>query len=263
MLRSLVLILLIVNAAFFAWSQGWLNSVVGVRPDAQREPHRLTQQVRPDQIVVARPQPTGESQPDRPQAQPEMPATAASGAQAASEASSTPAPGASVALPAATAQLAAAAREPSLCVEAGPFNASEYSSVEAALRPVLPPGSWAGHTVAIQGLWLVYMGPYGDADALERKQVELRRIKGLNFEEVRTPANLALGLSLGRYTRIEDAEAGLNVLRNRGIRTARIVNIRPKMDVQVVKVAQATERMQVTLASIRLPQGKGFTACRP
>jgi len=33
--------------------------------------------------------------------------------------------------------------------------------------------------------------------------------------------------------------------------------------VQVVKVAQATERMQVTLASIRLPQGKGFTACRP
>lgn len=254
MLRSLVLILLIVNAAFFAWSQGWLNNVVGVRPDAQHEPHRLDQQVRADQIVVARPLPTGDPQPVTPLTSPETAASGASATSAASEATpSTLAATASNALP---------DKEASLCVEAGPFNASEHSSVEATLRPLLPAGSWSSHVVAIQGLWLVYMGPYADADMLERKQIELRRIKGLNFEEVRTPANLALGLSLGRYTRIEDAEAGLNVLRNRGIRTARIVNIRPKMDVQIVKVTQATVRMQVTLAGVKLPQGKGFTACR-
>ncbi len=32
MLRSLVLILLLLNLAFFSWTQGWLTTVVGVHP---------------------------------------------------------------------------------------------------------------------------------------------------------------------------------------------------------------------------------------
>jgi hypothetical protein len=34
------------------------------------------------------------------------------------------------------------------------------------------------------------------------------------------------------------------------------------MDLQLVRVAQANETMQVALAGVKLPQGKGFVACR-
>lgn len=262
MLRSLVLILLIVNAAFFAWSQGWLNQLVGVQPDAQHEPDRLSKQIHPDKIVVlAATSPTaGKAH----QANPVPSPDAASAAASAASAASAPVYGASAATVTSSPAMAAATSNKDMkCVEAGPFSAAEYASVEATVRAALPSGSWNSHTVAIQGLWLAYMGPYPDADMLERKRAELRRIKGLNFEEVHTPAHLAQGLALGRYTRLQDAEAGLNTLRNRGIRTARIVNVRPSMDVQVLRVPQATVNMQVALASMKMPQGKNFSPCQP
>ncbi|MGC4062838.1 MAG: hypothetical protein QM749_19175 [Aquabacterium sp.] len=265
MLRSLVLILLIVNATFYAWSHGWLNKVVGVQPDAQHEPQRLAQQVNADKIKVATPPADDKTEGQAAHADGKPAPDVASGASTASAASAADA--ASAPTPAETATSADATTlankdTGSICVEAGPFNPTESAAVDAMLKPMLPAGSWSSHAVAIQGLWLVYMGPYTDGDMLERKQAELRRIKGLNFEEVRTPASLAQGISLGRYNRQEDAEAGLNVLRSRGIRTARVVNIRPNMDVQVVRVAHATVKMQVSLAGLKMPQGKGFTACR-
>ncbi|MEY4766425.1 MAG: hypothetical protein RI907_3098, partial [Pseudomonadota bacterium] len=57
MLRSLVLILILVNAAFWAWTQGWLDAVVGtaVRPDSQHEPQRLAKQLHADQVAIVAP----------------------------------------------------------------------------------------------------------------------------------------------------------------------------------------------------------------
>ena len=50
MLRTLVIALLLANAAFFAWTQGWLDGVVGSSAHAEREPQRLAQQVRPEAV---------------------------------------------------------------------------------------------------------------------------------------------------------------------------------------------------------------------
>ncbi len=50
MLRALVVLLLLANAAFFAWTQGWLDSVVGVRASDDRDTQRLTRQVRPEDV---------------------------------------------------------------------------------------------------------------------------------------------------------------------------------------------------------------------
>lgn len=238
MLRSLVLVLLLANAGFYAWSHGWLNDVIGLQPDAQREPQRLKRQVNADQLTVV----------GAPSAAPASP----------SSSSSTPP---NQVEPAASGTEASAGR--TICVEAGPFTAAEQPQVEATLKPVLAANSWTTDTVAVPGVWLTYMGPYADADVLARKLTELRRIRGLNFEEVKTPANLAPGLSLGRYGRLEDANAALNTLKLRGIRTARVVTLRPAMEVQVVRVAQADINTQVALSALRLPQGKSFAACRP
>lgn len=52
MLRLLVLLLVLANVGFYAWSQGLLVAVLPWPPDA-REPQRLQQQVRPEAIRVA------------------------------------------------------------------------------------------------------------------------------------------------------------------------------------------------------------------
>jgi len=257
MLRSLVLVLMLVNAGFYAWSHGWLNDFVGIQPEAQREPQRLSQQVHADQLIVTA-------------ASSAAPASAAAtGSTAAVEAASSgsaPAAAASDVVMAAAATTSPPTDTPpkrAICVEAGPFSATEQAQVDAALKATpLSPKLWTTDNVTVQGLWLVYMGPYADADVLARKLTELRRIKGLSFEEIHTPASLSPGLSLGRYSHIEDANGALATLKLRGIRTARIVTLRAPMELQVVRVPQADVNTQVTLSGVKLPQGKVFTACR-
>jgi hypothetical protein len=52
MLRAFVLALLLFNLAFFAWTQGWLDSVLGTRSTGDREPERLARQVRPETVRI-------------------------------------------------------------------------------------------------------------------------------------------------------------------------------------------------------------------
>ena len=55
MLRALVVTLLVANLAFFAWSQGWLDSIVSDRSTGDREPERLALQVRPELVRILPP----------------------------------------------------------------------------------------------------------------------------------------------------------------------------------------------------------------
>ena len=50
MLRAFVFALLVANLGFFAWSQGWLDGVVGARSIGDREPERMARQVRPELV---------------------------------------------------------------------------------------------------------------------------------------------------------------------------------------------------------------------
>jgi len=52
MLRALIVALLLANLAFFAWAQGWLDGVAGLRSIGDREPERLQRQVRPELIRI-------------------------------------------------------------------------------------------------------------------------------------------------------------------------------------------------------------------
>jgi len=46
-LARLALLLILVNAGFFAWSQGWLDGLAFLRAQPEREPQRLTRQFQP------------------------------------------------------------------------------------------------------------------------------------------------------------------------------------------------------------------------
>ncbi len=51
MLRLLILLLLLANVAYFAWTQGALAKL-GIAPAHQTEPERLQQQVQPELLLV-------------------------------------------------------------------------------------------------------------------------------------------------------------------------------------------------------------------
>ena len=57
MLRAIVIALVLANAAFFAWTQGWIDNVVGIRSIGDREPERVLRQIRPETIRIV-PTPT-------------------------------------------------------------------------------------------------------------------------------------------------------------------------------------------------------------
>jgi hypothetical protein len=55
MLRLFVLVLVLANIGFYAWTQGMLDGVVGARPTGDREPERMAKQVNPDAVRVMPP----------------------------------------------------------------------------------------------------------------------------------------------------------------------------------------------------------------
>lgn len=52
MLRAALLVLVGANLLFFAFSQGWMDGVLGLRSLGDREPGRLGSQVRPESITL-------------------------------------------------------------------------------------------------------------------------------------------------------------------------------------------------------------------
>jgi hypothetical protein len=219
MLRLLLLALLVANLGFYSWTQGWLDSVVGVRATGDREPERLARQVRPETVVILPPE------------------SAASGAAAA-------------AVPA--------------CLEAGPFSAVELVAAITALKQLLPAASesgWAEVKTETPGSWIVYMGKFTDAEALAKKEQELKRLK-LDFEIMRSPPALDRGLSLGRFEARTAADKALERFTQQGVRTARVVELSPPGSASLLRAARADAELTAQLVALKTTSlGKGFAAC--
>lgn len=181
MLRFLVLALLLINAVYFAWTQGFLQTL-GFAPAQQSEPQRLAQQVRPEVLRLLTAQELRQLAP-----------------------------------------LGGAAAEPVACLQAGLFDEAQSATLRSTLEPALPPGSWSLEAALEPARWIVYMGPYANAEAQAGKRAELAALNlGLRFETISNPA-LELGLSLGHFDTQAAATQALNALSRRGVRTARVV----------------------------------------
>ena len=206
LLRTTALALLFANGAYFAWSQGLL-APVGLAPASAREPQRLQQQIRPEALRVT-------------------PATSAA---------SEPEPMASAA-PAVPASQAEAPPAALACLQTGPFDNAQVQALRQALGAGgVPASAWSLEPVAPPERWIVYMGRYNDADALEKKRAELRALR-VDTAPI-TQAALAPGLSLGVFSTQDAANEHLAQLARRGVRTARVV----------------AEHREPTAARLRLP----------
>ena len=237
MLRLAVIALLLANAGYYAYTQGWLRSAGLVTPE-QAEPQRLQQQIRPETLKVLRAQ-GATNNPTPP------PAPAA--APAADTAASTPAP------------TAAAPSDAGECLQAGIFDEKQATALRTAAAS-LPQGSWTLEPTPITGRWMIYMGRFDDQDTLDKKRAELRARK-VDFD--RAGGTLEPGLSLGRFSTEEAAQRGLTALNAQGVRTARVIQERQAATGFILKLPAVTDaQRQQWLATLRPAMaGKTLGSC--
>ena len=237
MLRLAVIALLLANAGYYAYTQGWLRSAGLVTPE-QAEPQRLQQQIRPETLKVLRAQ--GATNNPTP---PPAPAVA----PAADTAASTPAP------------TAAAPADAGECLQAGIFDEKQATALRTAAAS-LPQGSWTLEPTPITGRWMIYMGRFDDQDTLDKKRAELRARK-VDFD--RAGGTLEPGLSLGRFSTEEAAQRGLTALNAQGVRTARVIQERQAATGFILKLPAVTDaQRQQWLATLRPAMaGKTLGSC--
>ncbi len=249
MLRALVVLLVLANLGFWAWSVGALE-FIGLAPARERDPSRVAQQVRPEAVRVLAPAEAATALGARGAAATVGAATAASPVGAASAALAGANPAAA-----------------SLCLEAGPFAPAAVEAAERVLATALPAGSWTRTIKDIAAQYAVALGPYADRDALQRKADELGRLR-VTFEETNLPAEGAgpalaqRGYVLGRYDNRAGAEAALAAFNTRGVRTARVAVLRDASSEMRLRIDNASPTLAEQARTISAAAlGAGFAPC--
>jgi len=217
MLRALVLLFLLVNAALYFW----LQSDATLQSD--REPQRLGRQVSPDSVQVL----------------PDLPAASgAKGAAAAASPVSLMASGPDVVLagaPAATA-LRKTSETDVDCSETAGLDDTQFAALKTALaKGGVPADGIAERRESKGGAWMVYLGRFADPQAWQQKADELKKLD-VKFDRVNVPATLAPGLSLGQFTNQADATKKLDEMTKHGVHTARVVTLTPPTIVRHLQV---------------------------
>ena len=223
MLRLAVVLLLLANAGYYAWSQGLLRGW-GLAPVDESEPQRMEQQIAPQNLRLLPQGGKGAASSAAP-AGPASPATAAAPA------------------------------EPPACLQAGVFDARQADALRQAAA-VLPEGSWTLEPTPITGRWMVYMGRFPDEEAVAKKRAELRTLK-IPYD--RPGAALEPGLSLGRFSTEEAAQRGMALLANQGVRTARVVQERADAPGFMLRLPAVNDTLRTRLDTTLQPALAGKT----
>ena len=300
MLRLLVLVLLLGNVGFFAWSQGFL-AVYGWAPVQQSEPQRLQRQLQPEAIELVQERlvnvPStsaltssaaaiadlaGPSTPITPTV-PTVPTVFASGV-AAAEVASAPASGLALPAQASSAVLlgSAAFTGAGSCLQSAFYTDAQASALRSRLEAAattstaattvasagvratslsLPASAWLLEPAIEPARWIVYMGRYTSQEELDKKRGQLRQIGISNFEALLNPA-LQPGFSLGHFSNQAQAESALVQATGRGVRTARVVLERPEQRGQRLRLPKADSAMRQAVEALKQPlDRRALLAC--
>ena len=222
MLRILVLVLLLANGVYFAWSQRYFQ-MYGFAPVTLTEPQRLQAQIKPENIRLLT-----EAELERAQALASQPA-----------------------------QPPQPARD---CLQAGPLNDKQVAQVRKALDAALPAGSWGIETTPAPARWVIYMGRFASDEVMLKKQAELKAL-GVDGQAA-AAGELEPGLVLAVLESEAAANTELARLAAKGIRTARVLQGRDAGPVNLLKIPAATEPMRAKLAEAKAAlAGVALKAC--
>ena len=196
-MRTLFLLLLLGNVAFFAWSR------YVAPPEASADPLPLERQIEPEKLKVIAPR--------------DLPPAAARPASAPTAAP--PAP--QVAL---------------RCVEWGSFTLADAPRAEKALEPLALGARLAQRRTEEAAGWWVFIPPQGTRPAALRKAAELKALSIEDYFIVQEDGPYRWALSLGVFRTEDAAQARLAALRAQGVRSAQVgprETIVPKVWLQV------------------------------
>jgi hypothetical protein len=240
MLRSLILLLIALNAAYFAWSQGHLAQF-GWKPAPVSEPHRVAQQIKPEGLRLLPPDETKKLIAENDAI------NADKGYMTVKDAKFAAAEGA----PTGTALA---------CLVSGVLDEAQSMGVLAALGGQVPADSWRIDATPQPARWILYMGKFESMDLANRKRGELRALN-VPTEALRNPA-MEPGVSLGGHDNQIAANAALAKLATRGVRTARVVQERTEQRGFTLHVPQADEATRAKLEGLKALLGdKGLQPC--
>ncbi len=255
--RALVVVLLLANGVFFAWSRDWLDPLLGGTRWDDREPLRLARQIRPEDIRIRSAKPSAASA-----AVAWTPVRSAPEAMEADAASASMAASAAPVVAATPAASATPTTGPTACLQAGPFSDSDAAGLGRELGAAGVAADQWRMVDAAPLRWWVYMGRYDNDEIVTRKSEELRRIN-VRYDAVRVPADLSPGLVLARLPEQAQAEAEWTRLISRGVRTARVIEVPGVPPGRTVLVANADAALQARLQALRSPTlaGRSFAPC--
>lgn len=154
------------------------------------------------------------------------------------------------------------APKPAACLQVGVFDEAQSARLRTALASAeLPQGSWLLEDAVAPGRWIVYMGKFSSPEALAKKRGELANLN-LKLQPLTNPA-LQPGLSLGGFDSQMAANALLDALGRRGVRTAQVVQEYPPMRGTLLRVLAADDALRTRLEILKPAlAGKAWVACR-
>jgi len=154
-----------------------------------------------------------------------------------------------------------AVTRPPECLQVGLYDDKQSATIRQALESGLPVGTWSLESAVEPARWMIYMGKFPNADALNKKKSELRTLK-ISFDAPLNPANEP-GLALGNFDTQAAANQQLQVLVQRGVRTARVLQDRTEARGQLVKFTAVDEVLRTRLDELKTVLGnKPLRACK-
>lgn len=150
-----------------------------------------------------------------------------------------------------------------LCLEAGPFDASDLSAAEATLIAAqLPAEAWQRQEQPAPGRWAVFAGRYPEAPLRRSREDDLKKL-GLSWELLSEPPELAPGLVLNRHPTRDAAEAWLKDGAPAGLRGARVVQLPERPATWRLRVPTAEADLAERLKALSAGGlAGGFKPCR-
>lgn len=185
MLKFFFALLLLANAALFAYQEGYLgNSTSDVR-----EPGRMAKQLNADKIKL-------------------LPASAAENPAPISPISaSVPAP---------------AKQDVAACTEIGTFDAADAKRFEARVASLSLGNRLSQRTVDEPSRHIVFIPPLGSKEGADKKAAELKKLGIKDFYVIQDASEFKWGISLGIFRSEEAARGHLAALNQKGVRSARV-----------------------------------------
>jgi hypothetical protein len=226
-MRTVFLLLVLANVAFFAWSRFLAP------PDPGLDSRPLERQIEPDKLRIVAP------------------------AELARAVGAKPKP------PPAPDPVKAAEPPIIACLEWGSFAPAEAPRAEKVLDPLGLGPRLGRHQVEEAANWWVHMPPQGSRLAAQRKAAELKSLGISEYFIIQDEGPYRWSLSLGVFRAEAAADEHLAALRRKGVRTARVTQRELQVPKVWLRIAKVDAALDARLKEIALAfPGSELRECR-